>query len=139
MDRLSSYASREEDSKAPEERQRAEEEATTKMLERLSVTKHAETDQAASHANGQPPDTTSVESETSAENQAEVDKKSNPPSMPDGEASGQMKGAADGSGIPENVKLFEIFHEQVMNLVSMQRLPIQDITALLVSLANLAL
>lgn len=42
-------------------------------------------------------------------------------------------------GIPSNVKLFEIFHEQVQTLVKMQRLPIQDTIGLLVSLANLAL
>jgi vacuolar protein sorting-associated protein 35 len=42
-------------------------------------------------------------------------------------------------GIPENIKLYEIFFEQVMNLVNAQHLPIQDTTALLVSLANLAL
>jgi vacuolar protein sorting-associated protein 35 len=43
------------------------------------------------------------------------------------------------SGIPSNIKLFEIFFEQVRNLVSAQHLAIQDTTALLVSLANLAL
>lgn len=42
-------------------------------------------------------------------------------------------------GIPKNVKLFEIFHEQVATLVKMQRLSIQDTVGLLVSLANLAL
>jgi len=42
-------------------------------------------------------------------------------------------------GIPGNVKLFEVFYEQVVHLVGMQRLPIQDIMALLVSLVNLAL
>ncbi|KAL8301509.1 hypothetical protein RB593_000357 [Gaeumannomyces tritici] len=42
-------------------------------------------------------------------------------------------------GIPENVKLYEIFFGQVKNLVQAQHLPIQDTIALLVSLANLAL
>ena len=37
------------------------------------------------------------------------------------------------------MKLYEIFYDQVVNLVHAQRLPIQDTTALLVSLANLAL
>lgn len=40
-------------------------------------------------------------------------------------------------GIPETIKLYEIFFEQVMNLVNAQHLPIQDTTALLVSLAYL--
>lgn len=66
-------------------------------------------------------------------------------------------------GIPEDVKLYEIFYEQVLNLVNVrahtrsfgsnkeegkadfhvsvkaQNLPVQDVTALLVSLGNLAL
>lgn len=38
-----------------------------------------------------------------------------------------------------NVQLYEVFYAQVKNLVEAQRLPIQDIIALLVSLTNLAL
>jgi vacuolar protein sorting-associated protein 35 len=53
---------------------------------------------------------------------------------------GETDGAIEKKrGIPNNVKLFEIFHEQVQTLVKMQRLPIQDTIGLLVSLANLAL
>ncbi|CAZ79879.1 unnamed protein product [Tuber melanosporum] len=47
--------------------------------------------------------------------------------------------AREAEGIPEDVKLYEIFFKQVLNLVNAQNLPIQDIIALLVSLANLAL
>ncbi|GAA5943156.1 hypothetical protein JCM3775_007610 [Rhodotorula graminis] len=43
-------------------------------------------------------------------------------------------------GIPEDVKLFEMFWEQVVNLIKARPdLSLQDITALLVSLANLSL
>ncbi|GAA6053750.1 hypothetical protein JCM3770_005099 [Rhodotorula araucariae] len=43
-------------------------------------------------------------------------------------------------GIPEDVKLFEVFWAQVVNLIKARPdLSIQDITALLVSLANLSL
>ncbi|GAA6009377.1 retromer subunit VPS35 [Rhodotorula paludigena] len=43
-------------------------------------------------------------------------------------------------GIPEDVKLFEVFWEQVVSLIKARPdLSIQDITALLVSLANLSL
>ncbi len=43
------------------------------------------------------------------------------------------------NGIPEDIKLFEIFYEQVINLVKAQRLPMAEITALLLSLTNLGL
>jgi vacuolar protein sorting-associated protein 35 len=43
-------------------------------------------------------------------------------------------------GIPENVRLFEVFWQQVVELIKARPdLPIQDITALLVSLINLSL
>jgi vacuolar protein sorting-associated protein 35 len=42
-------------------------------------------------------------------------------------------------GIPDDIKLFEVFHEQVMSLVKLQRLQLWDTIALLVSLTNLAL
>jgi len=43
-------------------------------------------------------------------------------------------------GIPENVKLFEVFWEQVVELIKARPdLSIQDVTALLVSLTNLSL
>lgn len=51
----------------------------------------------------------------------------------------KANGDKSSSDILADVKLFVIFHEQVMNLVNAQKLPIQDTTALLVSLANLAL
>ena len=44
-----------------------------------------------------------------------------------------------GMGIPEDIRLFEIFNEQVQSLVKLQRLPLADAVALMVSLANLAL
>ena len=71
-----------------------------------------------------------------------------PTQEPNGKAGDDEPVASDGDekphsrkarGIPENIKLYEIFYEQVVNLVNAQRLPIQDTTALLVSLANLAL
>lgn len=44
-----------------------------------------------------------------------------------------------GGAILSSVQLYEVFFEQVKNLVEVQQLPIQDVIALLVSLANLAL
>jgi hypothetical protein len=44
-----------------------------------------------------------------------------------------------GRGIPADIRLFEIFNEQVQSLVKMQRLSLADAVALMVSLAKLAL
>lgn len=136
MDRLSAYAAREAETEGTDNKQANEQEAVTALLEKLKVTK--ENAQASSpkpaengqDANGENGETT--EESTSTETPAET------PSTEviDGHTNGETKKSR---GIPDNIKLFEIFHEQVINLVSMQRLPIQDVTALLVSLANLAL
>lgn len=123
MDRLSQYASRESEPQAPEDRQKAEEKATIKLLERMKVTKAKTTDGAVEEVEGDK----SKDEPTNADGTTEEE----PQPVT---ANGEKK-----SGIPDDVKLFEIFHEQVINLANSQRLPIQDVTALLVSLANLAL
>lgn len=136
MDRLSAYAAREAETEGTDNKQANEQEAVTALLEKLKVTK--ENAQASSpkptengqDANGENGETT--EESTSTETPAETPSTE----VTDGQTNGETKKSR---GIPDNIKLFEIFHEQVINLVSMQRLPIQDVTALLVSLANLAL
>lgn len=129
MDRLSSYAARESEERTPEDRLKAEEESTRKLFEQLEIAKEAK---AKAAAEAPPAEGESAEAEAeSAPNgaPAEVSK----------ETTAEPNGVDTKKGIPDSIKLFEIFHEQVRNLVSMQRLPIQDITALLVSLGNLAL
>jgi len=141
MDRLSAYAARESESEPPEVRKKIEEEATTRLLEKLRISKETKTpavkadqpdgEQAnGTQTNGNRPETPLKTQEgdckfTDGESAANGDEEK-PPSK-------------KSRGIPENVKLYEIFYEQVVNLVNAQRLPIQDTTALLVSLANLAL
>ncbi|KAF2167973.1 hypothetical protein M409DRAFT_22118 [Zasmidium cellare ATCC 36951] len=139
MDRLSAFAAREADSKSPEERQKEEEDSVAALMERLKVSKAAaEEDSAKPTENGEPPNGESAATEetvtegASSESPAKEESAAPPPSQPNGDS-------LKHKGIPVDVKLFEIFYEQVIHLVSMQRLPIQDITALLVSLVNLAL
>lgn len=128
MDRLAAYATREAEEKTPEERQAAEEEATTKLLEKLKIAKDAPTAPAADEKSGdEATNGDDVHDEEEATATEETEK-------PVEEVNGTQP-----NGIPDNIKLFEIFHEQVMNLVNAQRLPIQDTMALLGSLANLAL
>lgn len=138
MDRLSAYAARESESDSPEDRQNAETEATTRLLEKIKLASEAkptdgETDENAQQNGDAPNDAAEAEAEA-------------PKPATEQPSSGDSQNGTNGDGdvkksrgIPDNVRLFEVFHEQVIHLVNMQRLPIQDITALLVSLINLAL
>ena len=142
MDRLSSYAQREAESESPEQRKKTEEESIAQLMEQMRIAKEkkaAEPEPAPAQQNGDAPETS--ETEPSTEEASEE-----PPKPTDTSAETEENQATetDGDiekrrGIPNNVKLFEIFHEQVQTLVKMQRLPIQDTIGLLVSLANLAL
>ncbi|KAH8591599.1 vacuolar sorting protein 35 [Bisporella sp. PMI_857] len=148
MDRLSSYAARESEANPSEDREKLEEEAVTKLLEKIRLGQ-ATSDSAVSNgdSNKKPDD---GNKDTSSKDSAAAD--SSNASEPESTASRseeKLKGEDShdkivasekkSRGIPENIKLYEIFFEQVINLVNAQQLPIQDTTALLVSLANLAL
>lgn len=136
MDRLSQYAEREAQNDPEEDRGKMEEEALASLLEKVRLEKEAPTSPPpppGSNGSGQPPD---------GESQVPP-----PVPAPDGPTSSSAEDANGGEsdapsrrrGIPENVKLYEIFFGQVKNLVDVHHLPIQDTIALLVSLANLAL
>ncbi|OCK73693.1 vacuolar protein sorting-associated protein 35 [Lepidopterella palustris CBS 459.81] len=135
MDRLSAYAQRESESEPPEKRRKNEEEATVKLMDQLRITKERKEIKPPAQQNGDASESlnagaeeASITSSTTAVAPAVEDETP--------EADGE---ATKSRGIPDNVRLFEIFHEQVASLVKMQRLPIQDTIALLVSLANLSL
>jgi vacuolar protein sorting-associated protein 35 len=136
MDRLSAYAAREAETEGPDNKQANEQEAVAALFEKLKVSKDGNGALSPKPAeNGQD---ANGENDKATKEPTSTDTPAEAPSTD--EANGETNGEAKKSrGIPDNIKLFEIFHEQVINLVSMQRLPIQDITALLVSLANLAL
>ncbi|KAH9886899.1 vacuolar protein sorting-associated protein 35 [Xylariomycetidae sp. FL2044] len=145
MDRLSAYAERESREEEGKDRAKLEEEALAELLEKIRLGKeqaetHPDSDADAESSNHQSngdlagkPEAESAESEA-ASSVAETDTTAvdgapdQAPPTPDKER-----------GIPQNVKLYEIFFDQVNNLVNAQHLPIQDTIALLVSLTNLAL
>jgi vacuolar protein sorting-associated protein 35 len=137
MDRLSSYAQREAETESPEQRKKTEEESIAKLLEQMQIAKEKkaeEPESAPAQQNGESSETQEGPEETPTEASSVT-----AVSVADTEAT-ETDGAIEKKrGIPSNVKLFEIFHEQVQTLVKMQRLPIQDTIGLLVSLANLAL
>ena len=137
MDRLSAYAAREAESESSDQRKQTEEDATSKLMEKLRLSKEEKKTE------------TKPNSEDSQQSNGE---EVNGDKFPGTTADGQVKPVAEADkpsedglpsqrsrGIPDSVKLYEIFYEQVTNLVSAQRLHIQDTIALLVSLSNLAL
>ena len=130
MDRLSTYAQRESaEAQSDEDKRKAEEEAAIAMLEKVDLNKEAKP---------AAPPTTELEKPTTngsdAKSPAETQTTESEPVTPAAPATNGDKIAASGE-----VKLFEIFYEQVVNLVKTRGLPIQDTMALLTSLANLAL
>jgi vacuolar protein sorting-associated protein 35 len=141
MDRLSAYAARESEANSPEDRGKAETEATTRLLEKIKLASESSSepvDDQAAHQNGDPKP--EDDTETDADPDATATENGTKAEPTDADANTDADDVTKKHrAIPDNVRLFEVFHEQVIHLVSMQRLPIQDITALLVSLINLAL
>lgn len=136
MDRLSTFAQRESENTSPEEKQKAEEEATIRLMEKIQLSEDKkpqpglEDAESASNlqANGTKPEETSSEANEST--------------ISDATTAVNGDGAAAKSSKPPSVtdvKLFEIFYDQVVNLVKTRGLSIQDTMALLTSLVNLAL
>ncbi|KAF2727424.1 vacuolar protein sorting-associated protein 35 [Polyplosphaeria fusca] len=141
MDRLSAYAQRESETENPDQRKKTEEESIANLLEQLRIAKEKKQSEPTSpevQQNGSASEETQpgAEETSVASSTTEVAKpeEESPADVP--EADGETEKSR---GIPKNVKLFEIFNEQVATLVKMQRLTIQDTIGMLVSLANLAL
>ena len=142
MDRLSSYAAREADLESNEDRKQAEEQAATELLERLRISKEHERPQAvAATAEGKQTNGEQVNGDKPTEaSSSEIRGQPNEDSKHSAASeNGDKTTSSKSRGIPKDVKLYEIFYEQVVNLVNAQRLHIQDTIALLVSLAKLAL
>jgi vacuolar protein sorting-associated protein 35 len=139
MDRLSSYAARESEAHPQEGREKLEQDAIAKLLEKVKLDKEKKTEEPAPvEPNG---DGTATEANGSGDAAPQPEPATKDEPKPETETVNGNGETEDkkSRGIPENIKLYEIFFEQVMNLVNAQHLPIQDTTALLVSLANLAL
>ncbi|KAL5338701.1 vacuolar protein sorting-associated protein 35 [Aspergillus crustosus] len=133
MDRLSSYAAREaEGSTDPDTRKQREEDAVAKLLEKLKVTedvKEQPKEQAVA-AGAQEGQENGVEQPT-----AETEEAAKPAEEPTANGGSET----EKTEAPQDVKLYDIFYEQVVNLIKSRGLPIQDTLTLLVSLVNLAL
>jgi vacuolar protein sorting-associated protein 35 len=132
MDRLSSYAAREAESATePEARKQSEEEAVTRLLQKLEIAKQVKEEESKE-----------ATADSTKENGTEEATKENAePSEPPKEEKGKEVENRDDAkpGIPAEIKLYDIFYDQVVSLIKTRALPIQDTMALLVSLVNLAL
>ncbi|KAI1622131.1 vacuolar protein sorting-associated protein 35 [Exophiala viscosa] len=129
MDRLSTYAQRESEGVSTEDKRTAEEEAVARMLEKVDLNQDSKP--AAPSADAETPKTNGADSKVPEEAQPAD---SEPATSVTPSTNGEKKNA----GVAD-VKLFEIFYDQVVSLVKTRGLPIQDTMALLTSLANLAL
>ncbi|CCD47682.1 putative vacuolar protein sorting-associated protein 35 protein [Botrytis cinerea BcDW1] len=153
MDRLSAYAARESESTSGADREKLEQEAVTKLLETIRLNKESKAvepkpDSApapeSSESNGDRPSIETNGDNTDSKPTEETDDSlSVAPTEVDTQSVAETTvndGANDKQNVvPDNIKLYEIFFDQVMHLVASQRLSVQDTLALLVSLVNLAL
>lgn len=136
MDRLSSYAARESESEPIENRRKNEEDAIANLMAKLQVTKETRPENTQTEPSNKQEIGELVEGGKVAEPMMSHVHQS---PVADSGAGAEKSLPDKNRGIPDNVKLYEIFYDQVVNLVNAQRLQIQDTIALLVSLINLAL
>ncbi|KAG9290512.1 hypothetical protein G9A89_002487 [Geosiphon pyriformis] len=154
IDRLAAYAAREADSEPPEEIKRQEEEAAKRLAEKLRHRLGHEEEflHASSEHEGQTvPEEVFLEKGgfedeggfhevIDLEKPKEIEEKNEESYEVLHSPEIQEPVVKKFRGIPEDVKLFEVFWDQIVNLVKARPdLSIQDITALLVSLVNLSL
>ncbi|KAH9850574.1 vacuolar protein sorting-associated protein 35 [Lenzites betulinus] len=156
IDRLAAYAAREAENEDPEETKRQEEAAAKRLAERVQqarlrqnqsqVTVGTESVTAVSNewgstptspvASEKPESVAPTENGTAEDGASEKAEKSEKGKEKEG---AEQEHIRKFRGIPENVKLFEVFWHQVVELIKARPdLSIQDITALLVSLTNLS-
>ncbi|KDQ17518.1 hypothetical protein BOTBODRAFT_29698 [Botryobasidium botryosum FD-172 SS1] len=147
IDRLAAYAAREAENEDPEETRRQEEAAARRLAERVRLQKQQRNREKSSEATDSEITHTDGWGSPRSPVIAEGTVNGNGIGIGDVDTEKASKGKErEGApvkkfrGIPENVKLFEVFWHQVVELIKARPdLSIQDITALLVSLVNLSL
>lgn len=136
IDRLASYAAREAENEDPEETKRQEEAAAKRLAERVQSQKQ----RAKENGVRSPEATGGVELWSGYNDDSASTTSTTVTATPSDEKTAVEGPPKRFRGIPEDVKLFEVFWHQVVELVKARPdLSIQDITALLVSLTNLSL
>ncbi|KIY47630.1 vacuolar protein sorting-associated protein 35 [Fistulina hepatica ATCC 64428] len=142
IDRLAAYAAREAENEDPEETKREEEAAARRLAEKVKAQKERQRAATSPATAVAPPEASAwAAPSTPATATTAVASPSEESDTP------RFKGKSkEGSpvrkfrGIPEDVQLFEVFWKQVVELIKARPdLPLQDVTALFVSLTNLSL
>ncbi|KAF3917914.1 hypothetical protein ABW20_dc0108872 [Dactylellina cionopaga] len=136
MDRLSSYASRDANSESTDDRQAREIAAVEALIEKLKLEKDKPKPEPVPEPE---PDSAPAVPTDDDSKPADGADDSKPKEGDSADAAPKEEQVDHEQPILSRIKLYELFYNQVVNLANAQRLPIQDITALLVSLANLAL
>ncbi|KAK4688331.1 vacuolar protein sorting-associated protein 35, partial [Tremellales sp. Uapishka_1] len=146
IDRLAAYAAREAENESPEDKLKGEEEAARRLAEKVKASRGKGKGVEEGEKSPVSPAVEKQEWEAEKEREetvngiadGEVEKKADEADGPNG--SPKEEAIKKFRGIPEDVKLFEVFWEQVVELIKARPdLSIQDITALCVSLINLSL
>lgn len=154
IDRLAAYAAREAENEDPEEKRKEEEEAAKRLADKVKgirlhtsqpleikedeAPKPAEASEWAGEEGDEKKENGNVEGEE-GEKKKDADE-ATIVEQHDAPAPAEEKKPKTFRGIPEDARLFEVFWQQIVELIKARPdLSIQDITALFVSLANLSL
>ena len=135
IDRLAAYAAREAENEDPEETKRQEEAAARRLAERVQYQKQRAKERAENGLSSPTPSGTTND-DWGAHAMDSLNLNGNNPhdNNADGlenKGKGKEKEASEGGavrrfrGIPENVKLFEVFWHQVVELIKVMRIRIQ--------------
>ncbi|KAJ7746675.1 vacuolar protein sorting-associated protein 35 [Mycena metata] len=151
IDRLAAYAAREAENEDPEETKKQEEAAARRLAEKVKYQKARTRENGVggtappseADAWGSPQPSHSVaesEKAPTEDGTTLVDEKSADESADSEKPIASASTVRKFRGVPEDVQLFEVFWQQVVELIKARPdLSIQDITALFVSLTNLSL
>ncbi|KAF8330446.1 vacuolar protein sorting-associated protein 35 [Cantharellus anzutake] len=147
IDRLAAYAAREAENEDPEETKRQEEAAARRLAERVQQQRERLRERERQRLHGSTSSVDGVWADSPASPTSPVAETHPPDASAYGSSNLDPSSTEEGRGkvkkfrgIPEDVRLFEVFWYQVVELIKARPdLSIQDITALLVSLANLCL
>ncbi|KAJ7490066.1 vacuolar protein sorting-associated protein 35 [Mycena galericulata] len=145
IDRLAAYAAREAENEDPEETKKQEEAAARRLAERVKLQRDRARESGVNGVASEPNAWGSPPTPRTSEPAPPVNGVDGVAVPADGPVDSEKPIASASTvrkfrGVPEDVQLFEVFWQQVVELIKARPdLSIQDITALFVSLTNLSL
>ncbi|KAJ7490029.1 vacuolar protein sorting-associated protein 35 [Mycena galericulata] len=145
IDRLAAYAAREAENEDPEETKKQEEAAARRLAERVKLQRDRARESGVNGVASEPNAWGSPPTPRTSEPAPSVNGVDGVAVPADGPVDSEKPIASASTvrkfrGVPEDVQLFEVFWQQVVELIKARPdLSIQDITALFVSLTNLSL